>query len=163
MRRKDREITDFNIMISIIDECDIIRIGLADGEFPYIVPVNFAYTVDENQQIKFYIHGAMAGRKYELMQKNQKCSFELDIPLEMDCIYEKKDVTMRYKSVMGTAEIRFLNGEEKQSAIDNIIMNRYDETRNFEYNKSVVRRTAIAELTVLSWTAKINPIKGGAD
>ena len=163
MRRKDREITDFNIMISIIDECDIIRIGLADGEFPYIVPVNFAYTVDENQQIKFYIHGAMAGRKYKLMQKNQKCSFELDIPLEMDCIYEKKDVTMRYKSVMGTAEIRFLNGEEKQSAIDNIIMNRYDETRNFEYNKSVVRRTAIAELTVLSWTAKINPIKGGAD
>ena len=163
MRRKDREITDFNIMISIIDECDIIRIGLADGEFPYIVPVNFAYTVDENQQIKFYIHGAMAGRKYELMQKNQKCSFELDIPLEMDCIYEKKDVTMRYKSVMGTAEIRFLDGEEKQSAIDNIIMNRYDETRNFEYNKSVVRRTAVAELTVLSWTAKINPIKGGAD
>ncbi len=163
MRRKDREVTDFNTMIKIIDACDIIRIGLADGEFPYIVPVNFAYTVDENQQICFYIHGAMAGRKYQLMQKNQKCSFELDIPLEMDCIYEKKDVTMRYKSVMGTAEIRFLDGEEKQSAIDNIIMNRYDETRNFEYNKSVVRRTAVAELTVLSWTAKINPIKGGAD
>ena len=162
MRRKDREVTDFNTMISIIDACDIIRIGLADGEFPYIVPLNFAYTV-ENQQLKFYIHGAMAGRKYELMQKNQKCSFELDIPLEMDCIYEKKDVTMRYKSVMGTAEIRFLDGEEKQSAIDNIIMNRYDETRNFEYNKAMVSRTAVAELTVLSWTAKINPIKGGAD
>ena len=163
MRRKDREVTDFNTMISIIDECDIIRIGLADGDFPYIVPLNFAYTADENQQIRFYIHGAMAGRKYELMQKNLKCSFELDIPLEMDCIYEKKDVTMRYKSVMGTAEIRFLDGEEKQSAIDNIIMNRYDETRNFEYNKSVVSRTAVAELTVLDWTAKINPIKGGAD
>jgi len=97
------------------------------------------------------------------MQKNQKCSFELDIPLEMDCIYEKKDVTMRYKSVMGTAEIRFLEAEEKQFAIDKIIMNRYNETRNFEYNKAVVKRTAVAELTVLSWTAKINPIKGGAD
>ncbi len=163
MRRKDREVTDFNTMISIIDECDIIRIGLANGDFPYIVPLNFAYTVDENQQIRFYIHGAMAGRKYELMQKNLKCSFELDIPLEMDCIYEKKDVTMRYKSVMGTAQIRFLDGEEKQSAIDNIIMNRYEETRNFDYNKSAVRRTAVAELTVISWTAKINPIKGGAD
>ena len=57
MRRKDREITDFNIMLAIVEECDIIRIGLADGEFPYIVPVNFAYTV-ENQQLKFYIHGA---------------------------------------------------------------------------------------------------------
>ena len=135
MRRKDREVTDFNTMISIIDACDIIRIGLADGEFPYIVPLNFAYTV-ENQQLKFYIHGAMVGRKYELMQKNQKCSFELDIPLEMDCIYEKKDVTMRYKSVMGTAEIRFLEAEEKQFAIDKIIMNRYNETYRF-FNKTM--------------------------
>jgi len=163
MRRKDREVTDFNTMIKIIDECDIIRIGLADGDFPYIVPVNFAYTVDEHQQICFYIHGAMAGRKYELMLKNRKCSFELDIPLEMDCIYEKKDVTMRYKSLMGTANIDFLDGDEKQSAIDNIIMNRYDETRNFDYNKSVVKRTAVAKLTVIGLTAKINPIKGGTD
>ena len=163
MRRKDREVTDFNTMIKIIDECDIIRIGLADGDFPYIVPLNFAYTVDEKQQICFYIHGAMAGRKYQLMQKNQKCSFELDIPLEMDCIYEKKDVTMRYKSVMGTAQIEFLEDQEKQSAIDDIIMNRYDETRNFEYNKNAVSRTAVARLRVLSWTAKINPVKVGAD
>ncbi len=162
MRRKDREVTDFPTMLQIIDACDIIRIGLSDGDFPYIVPVNFAYTVHD-QQICFYIHGAMAGRKYELMQKNQKCSFELDIPIQIDCIYEKKDVTMRYKSVMGTAEITFLEGEEKQSAIDDIIMNRYDETRNFDYNKSAVSRTAVARLTVLDWTAKINPIKGGAD
>lgn len=162
MRRKDREVTDFDTMLKIVDECNILRIGLTDGEFPYIVPLNFAYTV-ENQQMRFYIHGAMAGRKYELMQKNQKCSFEMDIPLELDCIYDKKDVTMRYKSVMGTASVRFLDGEGKQSAIDDIIMNRYEETRNFDYNREVVKRTAVAELTVLDWTAKINPIKGGED
>ena len=45
MRRKDREVTDFETIVQIIDECQIIRIGLADGEFPYIVPLNFAYTV----------------------------------------------------------------------------------------------------------------------
>lgn len=162
MRRKDREVTDFDTMLKIVNECNILRIGLTDGEFPYIVPLNFAYTV-ENQQMRFYIHGAMAGRKCELMQKNQKCSFEMDIPLELDCIYDKKDVTMRYKSVMGTASVRFLDGEEKQSAIDDIIMNRYEETRNFDYNREVVKRTAVAELTVLDWTAKINPIKGGED
>lgn len=158
MRRKDREVTDLDTIVKIINECDIIRLGLSDGDFPYIVPVNFAYSV-EGQKICFYIHGAMAGRKFELMNRNKKCSFEMDIPLEMDCIVEKKDVTMRYKSVMGTAEISFLDGEEKQNAIDNIIMARYAETRNFEYNKNAVSRTAVAKLSVISLTAKVNPVR----
>ena len=162
MRRRDREVTDFEIILGIIDECNIIRIGLADGDFPYIVPLNFAYTVSE-KQIEFYVHGAMAGRKFELMNKNKKCSFEMDIPLEMDCIVEKKDVTMRYKCVMGTADITFLEGEEKQNAIDNIIMNRYKETRNFDYNRKVVAVTAVAKLTVIGLTAKVNPVGGGTD
>lgn len=70
MRRKDREVTDFDTIVKIINECDIIRLGLSDGDFPYIVPVNFAYSV-EGQKICFYIHGAMAGRKFELMNRNK--------------------------------------------------------------------------------------------
>lgn len=162
MRRRDREVTDFETILEIIDECNIIRIGLADGDFPYIVPLNFAYTVS-GKQIEFYVHGAMAGIKYELMNKNRKCSFEMDIPLEMDCMVEKKDVTMRYKSVMGTADITFLEEEEKQNAIDNIIMNRYKETRNFDYNRKMVAVTAVAKLTVTNLTAKSNPVGGGTD
>lgn len=162
MRRKDREVTDFNTIIGIIEECEIIRLGLADGDFPYIVPVNFAYTV-EGQEICFYIHGAMAGRKYELLQKNPCCSFEMDIPLEMDCIEEQGDVTMRYKSVMGRARVEFLEGDRKQRAIDEIIMARHEETKNFAYDRSSVKRTAVAKLTVLELSAKVNPIRGGAD
>lgn len=162
MRRKDREVTDFNEIIKIVEECDILRIGLADGEYPYIVPVNFAYTVSEDR-LCFYIHGAMAGRKYELLQKNPCCSFEMDIPLEMDCITEVGDVTMRYKSVMGKCKVEFLEGEDRQSAIDDIIMARYEATRNFDYNRDVVNRTAVAKLTVTELSAKVNPIRGGAD
>ena len=157
MRRKDREVTDFETILGIIDECDIIRIGLADGYFPYIVPLNFAYTVSDDR-IEFYVHGAMSGRKFELMNKYKKCSFEMDIPLKMDCVAEKKSVTMRYKSVMGTANITFLKGEEKQNAVENIIMNRYEETRNFDYNRKMIAVTAVAKLTVIDLTAKINPL-----
>ena len=49
MRRRDREVTDFETILGIIDECNIIRIGLADGDLPYIVPLNFAYTVSEKK------------------------------------------------------------------------------------------------------------------
>lgn len=162
MRRKDREVTDLATVVQIIDACDIIRIGLADGDFPYIVPLNFGYTV-EGEQICFYIHGAMAGKKYEMLTKFPYCSFELDIPLELDCMVEEKDVTMRYQSVMGKCKVTFLEGEERQSAIDDVIMARYEETKNFDYNRDVVKRTAVAKLTVLEWTAKVNPIKGKPD
>lgn len=155
MRRKDREITDIQEIIRIIDECQIVRLGLADGEYPYIVPVNFGYKVIDNQ-ISLYIHGAMAGRKYEMLCKNPVCSFEMDIPLKLDCIAEKRNVTMRYKCVMGKAKVTFLEGIEKQAALDDIIMARYKETKNFNYNKSCVNQTAIAKLTITEITAKVN-------
>lgn len=126
MRRKDREITEFAEIIKIVDECEIVRIGLADGNYPYIVPVNFAYRMIDGQ-LFLYIHGAMAGKKYEMLRKNPECSFEMDIPLQIDCLAKQKDVTMRYKSVMGKATAEFLEGKEKQSAIDDIIMARHDE------------------------------------
>ncbi len=155
MRRKDREVTDFNTIVRMIDECEILRIGLADGDFPYIVPVNFAYTA-ANGEIAFYVHGAMAGRKYELMKQNGCCSFEMDIPLGMEIIEDKKDVTERYQSVMGTARIEFIEGDEKQRAMDDIIMCRYERTRGFDYNKASLARCAVAKLSVIELTAKAN-------
>ena len=162
MRRKDREVTDFGEILRIIDGCANIRLGLADGDFPYIVPVNFAYTA-EGGCVRFYIHGAMAGRKYEMLKAHPLCSFEMDIPLGLDCMAEKKSVTMRYRSVMGKAEVRFLEGEEKRRAMDAIIMARYEKTRNFDYNTAALARTAVGELNVLELSAKENPPAARAD
>lgn len=162
MRRKDREVTDFAVIRQIIDECEIIRIGLVDEDlYPYIVPMNFAYEV-EGEQVYFYLHGATAGRKYELMQKNKVCSFQMDCAHQLDLIYEHKDATMRYKCVMGKANIEFLEGEEKLRGIE-IIMNRDERTRDFEYNQALVPRVAIMKLTVTELTAKVNPIGSSPD
>ena len=37
MRRKDREVTDFDEIVKIIDECEVLRLGLVDGDYPYIM------------------------------------------------------------------------------------------------------------------------------
>ncbi|MGN8635503.1 pyridoxamine 5'-phosphate oxidase family protein [Eubacterium pyruvativorans] len=155
MRRKDREVTDFPAILEIIEHCDILRLGLADGAYPYIVPVNFAYEVRDGQ-LSFYIHGAMAGRKYEMLRRNPVCSFEMDNPLYIECLPEKKDVTMRYECVMGRADVTFLEGEERQRAIDDVLMARYEMTKDFAYNQAVVSHTALMKLTVTELTAKAN-------
>ena len=162
MRRKDREVTDINEIIGMIDKCDIVRIGLADVDYPYIVPVNFSYTYEDGQ-IALYIHGAMAGRKYELISRNGKCSFEMDIALGIECLEAYGDVTERYLSVMGTADIELIPNEQKKAVIDNIIMARYEATRDFKYNESMVSRTMIAKLNVREITAKANRPQGGPD
>ena len=42
MRRKDREITDFQELIAVMKKCDVCRIALNDSSgYPYILPLNF--------------------------------------------------------------------------------------------------------------------------
>ena len=160
MRRKDREVTDFNKMMEFVAKCEIIHLGLADGDYPYVVPLNFGYEV-KDQQLYLYVHGAMSGRKYELMKKNQKCSFEMSIPLKLDFIEDTKDVTMRYQSVMGKASIELLENEEKLIACDQFMMGSREATKDFDYNRKSLDHTMVAKLTVIEWSAKENPIVTG--
>lgn len=157
MRRRDREVTDAGMIDAIINECEIMRLGLSESgsPYPYIVPVNFAPKT-ENGVLYLYFHGSMAGRKYEMLKKEPRCTFEMDIPIKMECIPEKRDVTMRYKCVMGKAVAEFLEGEEKQKALDEVIMSRHEETKDFDYNREAVKRTAVIRLRVTELTAKAN-------
>ena len=77
MRRKDREITDFNEMIEIIKKCDVCRIVMNDEGFPYIVPLNFGLEV-QGEQVYLYFHCAMKGKKLDLIAKDNRITFEMD-------------------------------------------------------------------------------------
>ena len=41
MRRYDREITDKNEILEIMSRCDVCRLAFNDGDYPYILPLNF--------------------------------------------------------------------------------------------------------------------------
>ncbi len=41
MRRSDREITDFQELITVMRGCDVCRLALHDEPYPYILPLNF--------------------------------------------------------------------------------------------------------------------------
>lgn len=46
MRRSDREITDFQELITVMRGCDVCRLALHDEPYPYILPLNFGLEVD---------------------------------------------------------------------------------------------------------------------
>ena len=77
MTRREREITDRQEILSILDRSKITHIGLVDGDEPYVVPLNYGYTMEEDQ-LTLYLHGALKGRKIDVMRKNPKVFFEMN-------------------------------------------------------------------------------------
>lgn len=151
MRRKDREITDFDEIISVMQKCGVCRLALHDAPYPYILPLNFGMEV-EHGQITLYFHGANAGKKYELIARDPHVSFEMDCGHELLLEEETGNCTMTYESVMGTGIIEIVPDAEKEAAL-RCLMSHY-RAADFPYNPKAIPATTVMKLTVNSVTAK---------
>ena len=78
MRRRERAVSDWNHVLEIIQSCDCCRVAFSEPDGPYIVPMNFGIESSQEGQMVLYFHGASAGKKGELMQKNPCVGFEMD-------------------------------------------------------------------------------------
>ena len=151
MRRKDREITEFNEIIKIIDKCDACRLALFDEDFPYIVPLNFGTDICDGQ-LYLYFHCANAGRKLDLIRKNNKAAFEMDCEHNIILYEERMSCTMGYASVIGHGTIEFIDDENKFEALK-VIMRHYHH-EEFKFNTDMMKATTVFRLKVLDMTGK---------
>lgn len=81
MRRRDREVTDFNEIIHILDSGKVLHLGLVDQGKPYIVPMNYGYVM-ENDKLVFYVHGALEGRKLDIIRSNSDCCVQIECDVQ---------------------------------------------------------------------------------
>ena len=151
MRRRDREITDKQDILEVMRKCDVCRIALHDGDYPYIVPLNFGLQV-ENDMPVLYFHGALEGKKYELIEKDNRASFEMDCGHQLILDKAQGNCAMEYESVIGQGYIEMLNEEEKYEAL-RILMKQY-RREDFPFNEKVIPMTAVFRLRVESMTGK---------
>lgn len=151
MRRSDREITYFSEIIEIMKKCDVVRLAMNDGDYPYILPLNFGMAV-ENGRVELYFHGAAEGRKYSIIAKDNRASFEMDCEHRLVTRPEKGSCTMEYESVIGRGRIDILPDPEKLPAIK-LLMEHYGKG-DFPINQAVLERTVMMRLRVEEMTAK---------
>lgn len=153
MRRSDREITDREEMLAVMEKCDVCRIALNDEEgYPYILPLNFGMEV-KGEKLTLYFHGAVEGRKYELMARDNRVSFEMDCSHRLVTSAEKCSCTMYYESVIGRGRIGMVSEDEKYEALC-ILMKHYHKEENFDFNQAVIPRTNVFKLEVEQMTGK---------
>lgn len=157
MLRKDREVTDFNKIIEVVDTCDCFRLGLVDDDnLPYIVPLNFGYEVDDGKLV-LYFHGSKVGHKAELLKNTIKVSFE------MDCAHELKEAgdnasaySYFYACVMGKGEVtELLSYEDKVSAFK-VMMQKYAHRDNFTFPQKAIDAVAVYKIAVNTLTCKVH-------
>lgn len=151
MRRKDREITDLNEILSVMKKCDVCRLALHDEPYPYILPLNFGMEV-EGEQITLYFHGANAGKKYELLARDPHVGFEMDCGHMLVLDEAQGNCTMAYESVMGTGIIEIVPDTEKEAALRRLMA--HYRAADFPYNPKAIPVTTIMKLTVNAVTGK---------
>lgn len=156
MRRNDREIKDLYEIIKVLEKCDVCRLAFFDEEYPYILPLNFGLQVEGNQ-ITLYFHGALEGKKYDLMVKNNKVGFEMDCSHRLIASEETKMCTMEYESVIGSGILTMVEEEDKFHALTQIMKQYHKE--DFEFNTAVIPRTNVFQLSVKNITGKARMTK----
>jgi len=148
MRRSDKEITDKRIIETILSKSEICRIGIADTDIPYIVPLNYGYSDGT-----IYFHSASRGRKIDLLKRNNKVFFEIEYASEII----KGDVpcgwSTKYRSVMGSGIIEIIDDPvEIRKGLD-IIISHYGSKNNL-YDQANLKRVVILKLKIEKLTAK---------
>lgn len=150
MRRKDREITDTAIIESILQEALVCRLGLSDKGQPYVVPVNFGY-----RDNCLFIHCANEGRKLDIIKKNNRVCFEVDIAHEIIRGETPCTWAFKYKSVIGFGTAHIISdAEEKRKGLD-VIMQKYSgEPGEFVYPEGSLDRVTIIKVEIETMTGK---------
>ena len=152
MRRLDREVKEFKDIVAIMEKCDVCRIALNNGGYPYILPLNYGMYVSDNK-IELYFHGAMEGTKYHLIEKDNRASFEMDCEHKLVTEIECGNCTMEYESVIGQGHIEIVSDEEKYNALC-ILMKHYHQ-EEFPFNKAIMPQTKVFKLVVEKVTGKV--------
>ena len=145
MRRKELAVTGADALDKIIMDCDCIRLALADGDYPYIVPVNFGYQREDGQAI-FYIHSGGAGRKLELCRANKRCGFELDTGRKLKTSEAPCSFSMEYESIIGIGDLVELTSVEEKAKALGVIMTHYSGKADWDFPEKAVEKTCVLRM-----------------
>ena len=154
MRKKEREIKDKAILDQLLMQSRICRLGLFDGKWPYVVPVNMGYEAG-----RIYFHSSKKGRKMEILREHPNVCFEVDSDVEIVTGDKPCDWTTYYKSVIGFGTAVILEDEAEKLAGMRVIMRRHGGPVE-GFKPEVVPVTAVVRIDIASMTGKANPPHG---
>ncbi len=149
MRRSEKEVTNRDEIIDIIERGEICRIGFCDEGVPYIVPMNYGYSDG-----RLYFHSAKTGRKIELLQKNNRVCFEIEVDTKIVRKEHACSWQMKYRSVMGYGKLLVVDDPSKTRTGLSVIMNHYLKKEDWSFADESVDKVVVLQLEIDEMTGK---------
>ncbi len=152
MTRREREVTDAAEIRRILDTAKVVHLGLVDNGEPYVVPMNYGYTWDDDK-LTLYLHGAMRGRKIDAMRAHPAICFSLECDIEsfegdVACRYG-----MAYSSIMGNGTAVIVDDvEEKKQGLSCLM--KTQTGKDFTFSEKMVSVVQVIRIDVTAFTAK---------
>jgi len=156
MTKRERQITDPERIIHILDTAKVLHLGLAVDNEPYVVPMNYGYTMEDGKLV-IYLHSATRGRKLDMLRANPRVFFEIDcdrMPFEgqIPCQYG-----LVYSSIMGRGTAQIVEDVEEKKQAMTILM-KTQTGKDFSFEDRLVSIVAVIRIDVTEYTAKHRPL-----
>jgi nitroimidazol reductase NimA-like FMN-containing flavoprotein (pyridoxamine 5'-phosphate oxidase superfamily) len=154
MRRKDREIADINEKLKIIDKNKVCRLALSDNNQPYLVPLNYGYSF-ENNSLTLYFHSTCEGKKLEIIKKNSLACFEIDCDSALVEGEKPCDYSYVFKSIIGTGKIILLTtATEKKDGLNKLMKHQTGKGETYHFDEKMIERVTVYKMVVEEFTGK---------
>ena len=156
LTKREYRINDEKQILDILDSAKILHLGLCVDNEPYVVPMNYGYTMEDGKLV-LYLHSAVQGKKLDMIRANPRVFFSLDcdrLPFEgkVACQYG-----LAYSSVMGKGTARILEDAEEKMRAMSILM-KTQTGKDFEFNERLVSIVAVIRIDVAEYAAKHRPL-----
>lgn len=156
MTRRERQVTDINEIIKILDKSKVLHLGLVDGDEPYVLPMNYGYELIDGK-LTIYLHGARRGRKLDVIRANNKVFIEMDCDIvpfegEVACKYG-----IAYASLMGRGTATITEDvQEKIHALE--VLMKTQTGKDFTFDEKLVSVVSVIRIDIDEFTAKHRPM-----
>lgn len=156
MTRRELQLTDRADILHILNTAQILHLGLCDDGEPYVVPMNYGYEMTDDGRLFLYVHGAVQGKKLDIMRKNPRIFVEMECDIapftgDVACRYG-----MSYRSLMGRGTAVFVDDpQEKMHALSVLMKTQTGE--DFTFTEPLACIVAIVRLEIDEYTAKHRP------
>ncbi|MDR3172846.1 MAG: pyridoxamine 5'-phosphate oxidase family protein [Treponema sp.] len=157
MRRKDREISDVDEKLRVINKCKVLRLGMAEDNRPYVIPLNFGYIYEDNT-LSLYFHSAREGKKIGILKNNPQVCFEMDgehrlIEQDSACGY-----AYAYESIIGFGLLEFLEKpEDKIYGLRALMKHQTGRDEEFTFEEGQLKAVQVYRVRASSFTGKRRP------
>lgn len=156
MTKREFKITDQEQILHILDTAKVLHLGLAVNEEPYVVPMNYGYTMEDGK-LTLYLHSAVQGKKLDMLRANPRVFFSMDcdrMPFEgrVPCQYG-----LVYSSIMGRGTATIVEDVEEKKQAMSILM-KTQTGKEFSFNERLVSIVAVIRIDVTEYTAKHRPL-----